>query len=261
MPEITFADISEFQDNFIAEPYLQGGHQVILVRTYNGHRPDYKMPARRDYVRVKPFVAVGYYCYLVASVDPVTQARAFIDTIGALAPNEFPILDHEEGGGNQVPRAEAFLAVVDRWAGFQTTLYAGRSFLAGALGGTGRWGRRPLWIADYFDYTSNPVHEPRGATFWQYSSRERFPGLSGGVDASIYRGTAQAFLARVRPGAGLAGPSAPHVGPEDELVVATRPDGHTELFVHRRSGEVSHAWQSASGAAWTGWHSLGKPGG
>jgi len=259
MTDITFADISEFQSNLDADAYIRGGHRVIIVRTYNGSRNDHMVPGRITYVRGKPFVAVGYYCYLESSIDPVSQAKGFINSIpGGLKANEFPILDHEEGGGNQVPRAEAFLRVTDAWAGFPTTLYAGQSFLDTNLGGTARWGRRPLWIARYLNsYTPNPAGEPAGNTFWQYSDRQSFPGLSGGNDGSIYHGTAEQFLARVR--AGTAPPKPPPPAPEREFVVAESGD-RTEMFALLPSGEVQHKWQNRDGGSWSGWYSLGRPG-
>ena len=81
---ITFCDIAEFQENFDADAYLKGGYRVVIVRAHNGYRKDKAWPARRDYVRAKPFVAVGYYQYLVKGRDVVEQARDFTATIGRL---------------------------------------------------------------------------------------------------------------------------------------------------------------------------------
>jgi GH25 family lysozyme M1 (1,4-beta-N-acetylmuramidase) len=254
MADLLLADISEFQQNIDADTYIRGGHPALICRTHNGNRPDHMMPGRRDYLRGKPFTSLGWYQYLVKDRDPASQARDFIATVGALRPNEFPVLDLEEGPGNQVPRAEAWFRVVDRWAGFQSTLYTGSSMLTGQLGGPGRWGRRPLWIAAYYDYTPNPRNEPRGCTFWQYTDRAKFPGLAGGVDGSIYHGTAERFAARVRPGG-----ARPVTMPRGQLVVA-RSGELTEAFVERPSGEIVHNWQRGRGGAWSGWRSMGTPG-
>ena len=256
--------VRSFKQDVDAGLYIKGGHQVIICRVHNGYRVDKALPGRVRYLRSKPFVAIGWYQYMVPDRDPAQQAREFISTIGKLGPNEFPICDHEEGAGNQTPRTEAWFKVVDPWAGFQASLYAGRSFLQHQLGGVAHWGRRPLWIADYVDYTSNPANEPAGATWWQYTDRERFPGIAGGCDGSIYHGTAQQFLARVRPG------TSPIPTPPEgtvALAVATMKDGRFEVFVEKSDGSVWHAWQAKEGG-WAGakpgqnaaWYSLGTPG-
>ena len=201
MTDITLADASEYQPNVDADAYIKGGHAVLIVRVHNGYRPDKEMPGRARYLRGKPFVALGWYQFLAEDRDAATQAREFISTVGALHPNEFPILDLEKGRGNQTPRAEAWFKVIDQWAGFQASLYSGSSFIRYQLNTTAHWGSRPLWIASYPNsYQPVPSLEPGGADWWQYTDRGHFPGIPGAVDGSIFHGTAQQFLARVRPG-------------------------------------------------------------
>lgn len=259
MAETKLADISEFQESFDAAPYLRSGHQLIIIRTHNGYRPDKLMPARRNYVRQWPFVAIGYYQYVVKDRDAAQQAREYIATVGGLRGNEFAICDLEEGAGNQTARANAWFAVVDPWAKLLAALYSGESFLDNQLGGPARWGKRPLWIAAYPNsYTPVPALEPRGADWWQYSDRERFPGLPNPVDGSIYHGTAQQFLTMVRGGA----PPPPIKLPAEteSFDVATLPDGRQEVFVELKSGEVTHRWNAPDGGWVPDWHSLGTPG-
>jgi lysozyme len=255
---ITFADISEFQENFDADAYIAGGYRVVIVRAHNGYRKDNKWPARRDYVRAKPFAAVGYYQYLAKDRDSATQARDFTATIGRLAPNEFPILDLEEGSGSQAGRADAWFRIVDQWAGFQASLYSGKSFIKDQLGGVARWGNRPLWLAAYLNsYSADMSQYPPGAEWWQYTDRGRFPGLAGGVDGNVFPGDLQHFLPTVRPG-GRPGPSpGPTPRDEDSVAVARLKDGGMEVFVEAADGTVWHAWQNP---AWTTWSSLGRPG-
>jgi GH25 family lysozyme M1 (1,4-beta-N-acetylmuramidase) len=259
MTDITFADISEFQANLNADAYINAGHKVIIIRAHNGYRPDNTWPSRRDYVRSKPFTAVGYYQYLVDDRDAAMQAREFRDTIGQLEANEFAVCDSEEGTGNQTPRVQAWFDVIDKWQGSQATLYASASWFPAHLTSTAHWGKRPLWIAGYpSSYTPNPAAEPDGCTFWQYSDRGTFPGLSGGVDSNIYHGTAAQFLQRVRPGA--------QPGPVDEpdddtLAVVLKANGALEQFVELNTGEVQHRWQPKENAAqWSDWQSMGTPG-
>jgi hypothetical protein len=54
-----------------------------------------------------------------------------------------------------------------------------------------------------------------------------------------------------RPGDGTMGP----------LAVGADADGRLELFANDPDGAVWHAWQTAPNNGWSGWHSLGTPGG
>ena len=259
---ITFADISEFQDNFDADAYINGGYRVVIVRAHNGYRVDKKWPARRDYVRTKSFTAVGYYQYLAKDRDAAQQAHEFVAAIGRnLLPNEFPILDLEEGPGNQTSRADAWFKVVDPWCGFLASLYSGKSFIQNQLGGVARWGRRPLWIAAYLNsYSADMSQYPPGAEWWQYSDRGRFPGLAGGVDSNVFPGDLAHFLPAVK---GSAAPPTPGPVPrqgDDSIAVAAMKSGGKEVFVEANDGTVWHTWQTAPGAGWSKWFTLGHPG-
>jgi GH25 family lysozyme M1 (1,4-beta-N-acetylmuramidase) len=254
---ITFCDISEYQDYFDADAYLGGGSRVIIVRAHNGRRSDNEWPMRRDYVRTKPFAAVGYYQYVVADRGIVEQAMKFTATVGQLKPNEFPICDIEEGVGDQTERANAWFSVVDAWAGFPSTLYAGKSFIRDQLGGVSRWRKRPLWIAAYLSsYQHDMASYPAGADWWQYSDRAHFPGLVGPVDASVFPDDVVHFLPSVRPSRHL------DPDPNEERTEATvKSDGRIETFVETASGEVVHKYQTAVNNGWIDtWQSLGVPG-
>lgn len=255
---IYFADISEYQSTFDAGAYRRAGNEVIICRTHNGARPDHMMPGRMAQVRDVPFVAVGYYLYLLQSRDPAEQARAFANGIGQLRPNEFPILDHEEGAGVQTSRAEAALRVLDGWAGFPATLYASSSFFDDKLSGRERW-HRPKWFAAYpSSYSANMSLYPRTATFWQYSDRGHFTGLPGAVDANCCPQTAQQLLAAVR--SGKTADTAPAPTPArivDRVEVRHQPDGDPELFALDDDECVWHRWRKDG--KWQSWASLGKP--
>lgn len=260
MTDITFSDISQWQPTFDAEAYLKAGHKVIIIRAYSkDDGPDAEMPERRDYVRRHDFTAVGYYQRLNADRDPAGQARDFVKTVGELRANEFPILDLEDGSGNQTPRAEAWFKQVDPWAGFEASLYSGAYFMRDNLGGTARWGNRPLWVADYTNSGDpRPAEEPSGCDWWQFSCTHHFPGLTGEVDANLFHGTAAAFLARVRPGVSSE-PAGAYSGLEGGPVVLN-PDGRMEVFASAPGGKVSHRWQTQPGGAWNPkWATLGQP--
>jgi lysozyme len=259
MTDITFSDISQWQPSFDAPAYLAAGHTVIICRALSkDDGPDAMMPERRDYVRGFDFDAVGYYNRLNATVNPAQQAREFIGVIGELAPNEFPVLDLEDGTGDQTMRAEAWFDVVDAWCGFEAALYSGAYFMRDNLGGPGRWGGRPLWIADYTNSGQPDAgEEPAGCDWWQFSCTHHFPGLPGEVDANLYHGTGREFLADVRPGASMQ-KSADSAGGGP---IVLNHDGRIEVFTIDDAGEVEHRWQGKPGQAFneTGWSSLGRP--
>jgi hypothetical protein len=58
-----------------------------------------------------------------------------------------------------------------------------------------------------------------------------------------------------RPG----GPNAGTLGPL--LAAANSVDGRLELFTTDSDGKVQHCWQKQPGGSWSGWESLGRPGG
>jgi GH25 family lysozyme M1 (1,4-beta-N-acetylmuramidase) len=158
-------------------------------------------------VRGFPFAAIGYYQYLESARDAAQQAREFAAAVGDLRSNEFVVLDHEEGSGNQRPRAQAWFAVVDARYGFRATLYAGRYFCNTNLGGWASWAGRPRWLAAYQSVEPPDPHE-----LWQNTDKARFPGLAGAVDGNLFHGTDQEFLGKMRPGA-----QAPTPPPERRL--------------------------------------------
>lgn len=271
MTDIRMADISEWQGDVDAGAYLHAGYECIIARTHSGNRPDKTMPARRDYLRGYDFTGIGWYQYLVASRDAGDQARDFIATVGTLKGNEWPILDVEEGSGDQTARAEAWFKVIDPWAGFPAQLYASDSFLTDQLSGSGHWGNRPIWVAAYpYSYSPEPSAEPsQKHCLWQYSDRASFPGLGSTIDASIAHYAADDFVAVCRSGKGGTAPTpAPDTPETAEPFVIVKADGRLEAFMQKASGEVLHAYQTAPDAGWAGsgpgknatWYSLGNPG-
>ena len=204
MPDIRLADVSEWQPNIDAAAYLAGGYRTLIVRAHSGYRPDKMMPARRDYLRGFPFAALGYYQYLAHDRDAAQQARELVSTVGPLRANEFLVLDHEEGAGNQIARADAWFAVVDQAIGFKATLYAGYFYCRDHLGGWGRWANRPRWLAAYSTVEPGDPHE-----LWQNTDAARFPGLSGTVDGNIFHGDERRFAAVFTAGRGTVAPAPP----------------------------------------------------
>jgi hypothetical protein len=261
---LTLADVSEFQENVDAPPYLGAGHTCLIVRAHNGWRPDNRWPARRDYLRRFQFAALGFYQYLVAGRSSTDQADDFIAAVGDLRLNEFVVLDHEEGSGAQVPRAEAWFRVVDAHYGKSSTLYSGESFGDTELGGWTHW-TRPKWMAAYQGVQPTEPHD-----LWQNTDRGVFPGI-GTCDGNIFNGTVQEFTQTFCHVTGPTPSHPPLPKPMKEgtmIEAAVKPDGRIELFYEADDGEVLHTWQSQPNAGWAGaekgkryagWQSMGKP--
>lgn len=256
MTDIRFADISEFQDNANLRAYYAAGYRVLIIRSHNGYRTDHMMPQRLAAVRAIPFTVVGIYQYIVKDRRAETQAQEFIAQIGKLRPNEFPIGDYEEASTtNNRNRAEAWFNVVDKWAGFKSTLYSGDSFLTNTLGGARSWPGRPIWIAAYRSNEPTQRH-----TFWQYTSTGHFQGLGSPIDGNVFHGIAPELLRAVRGTAKPVPPPKPKQ-PEESLVSLVTPKGTIETFVETPSGEVLHRWQKEANDGWVEkWSTLGTPG-
>lgn len=243
------ADVSEFQPNVDADAYLEAGNDCIINRVYNGYRADYQWPARGNYLRARDFTGIGWYAYLAGDVDATSQAHAFVACVGSLRDNEWPILDLEEGSGDQRGRAQAWFNVVDRWAGFPAMLYSGESFLEDHLGGAGHWGNRPIWIAAYRSSEPSARH-----LLWQFSDSYYFAGI-GSCDGNVTHCSSRDFMADVRPGRTPA-PSKQQDGP----FVVVKEDGRLEAFVEKDDGTVLHRWQTEVNDGWSDkWASLGRP--
>lgn len=251
VPDIRLADISEFQASVDADAYLKAGNECIINRVYNGYRADYKWPARGNALRGYDFTSIGWYAYLAHDVDAASQAHAFIACVGSLRDNEWPILDLEEGSGDQAGRAQAWFNVVDKWASFPGMLYSGESFLEERLGGADHWGSRPIWIAAYRDSEPTARH-----LLWQFSDAYYFTGI-GNCDGNLAHCSSKDFIADVRPGKSTPERSAPE---QEGPFVVVKDDGRIEAFVEKADGAVLHRWQTEVNDGWSDkWASLGKP--
>jgi GH25 family lysozyme M1 (1,4-beta-N-acetylmuramidase) len=241
---IRLADISEWQDSIDAQTYINAGHTCLIVRAHSGYRPDHKWPARRDYLRRFAFDALGFYHYLVGDRPAVDQAHDYINTVGDLRPNEFTVVDSEEGSGDQTGRVAAWCSVVDAHYGRTSTIYASESWYREKLGGAARW-NRPRWMAAYRSTEPTDPHE-----LWQNSDHSNLPGISGdGGDGNIFHGNGQEFAAVF---CHLTTPKA------EDLVALTSfvHDGTAHVVYEHKDGSLWYTWQKPQE---TGWHG-GEPG-
>lgn len=122
----------------------------------------------------------------------VDQARAFVRVAGSTREQGDlpPVLDLEETGGlgraQLVAWARAWLATAQSLTGRLPVIYTYRYFWGTAMGGDPGFGAYPLWLAAYSGGTPDPLPGWTRWTFWQHTASARYPGISGGVDESVF---------------------------------------------------------------------------
>jgi hypothetical protein len=165
-------DLSEFNNsNWSGITGENGGGAVIRALYGTSHIDNAWAAGRRALAHNAGVSTLGIYQYLRADQDVIAQARAFVALVGSLQDGEFAILDHEEGGGNQLSRAIAWLATVGTllpaYPGYSGNwLYSGLNFAMTA-------GLSPIftnpqvhtWVAAYGQSEPTLPH-----TLWQHSN-------------------------------------------------------------------------------------------
>ena len=198
MPQLNLPDVSEFQPdvNWKQVAAHNGGAAIIRAMYGSGHTDAaWFGGGRRKAAHEAGVHVLGIYQYLVQDQDPVAQATAFVNLVGKLEPGEFAVLDLEEGAGNQLPRAEAWLSHVDAhltYAGYRGAwLYSGAAFFEehGLMPIANS--KRHTWVAAY---QSSPPSVPH--TLWQNTDSQEWPGI-GKCDSSIYNGDLAGLRAAV----------------------------------------------------------------
>jgi GH25 family lysozyme M1 (1,4-beta-N-acetylmuramidase) len=190
-------DISEFQAgaDLAGIKKLNGGAIVLRV-AYGTSHPDATFAPHRATAARLGYGFTGLYHYITAAQDAATQAHTFARLVGKLAPHEVPILDLEEGSGNQSGRAAAWLGVVDEAFGLTPLPLPKRSWLYSNEAFAQEQGLGPLfasprhtWVAAYRNA------EPTiGHSLWQSTNGvvgshiTNWPG-AGRCDTNVYHGT------------------------------------------------------------------------
>lgn len=196
-------DVSEFQSpaegsapDWAGIKARNGGAAIIRVGYGNAHL-DGMLVSNRAKIKSLKFGFTGLYQYLRAGQDVRSQARAFIKWIGpALNPGEIPILDLEEGNGDQSGRASQWFGIIDTAYGLTCRPLPERSWLYSGENFAETHGLAPIfasarrtWVAAYRD-----TEPALGHTLWQCTNgkagahRTNWPGC-GFCDTSVYHGT------------------------------------------------------------------------
>jgi len=198
---VLLPDLSEFQPNAdMAGIRHANGGAAIIRAAYGDAHPDHAFAKLRADAHAAGFAFLGCYQYLAAGQPVASQAAAFCGITGKLAPHEVPILDLEEGDGDQAPRAAEWLALVGTKLGKRPWLYSGLSFaethgLAPIFNGP----EVHTWVAAY-----GFIEPVLGHTLWQSTDGKigshitDWPG-AGRCDTSVYHGTLAELAALISP--------------------------------------------------------------
>jgi Glycosyl hydrolases family 25 len=191
-------DCSEFQPSAdLAGIKRLNGGAVILRAAYGTSHPDKVFARYRAQAASFGYSFCGIYHYVTAGEDITAQALAFTKIVGRLAPNEIPILDLEEGDGDQEARANTWLSLVDMTFGLslrplneRSWLYSGEDYAQTAGLAPIFASARHTWVAAY-----GSTEPSLGHTLWQCTNGTvgayngtSWPG-AGRCDTNLYAGT------------------------------------------------------------------------
>ena len=201
---VKLPDVSEFQSpasgnapNWGGIKSQNGGAAIIRVGYGNAHL-DGMLVSNRSTIKSLKYPFCGLYQYLRAGQDVRSQANAFVNWIGPnLNQGEIPVLDLEEGSGDQSGRANQWFGIIDDAYHLislplsqRSWLYSGQSFAVSAGLAPIFHSARRTWIAAY--QASEAGLLPH--TLWQSTdgqvgaNRTNWSGC-GFVDTSIYHGS------------------------------------------------------------------------
>jgi hypothetical protein len=199
-------DLSEFEPgaDMHGIKAVNGGAAIVRA-CYGTSHPDKVFTRLR--AAASGFAFLGIYGYLAAGQDAAAQAHAFVKIVGELGAHEIPILDLEEGSGNQAARAAAWASVVDEAFGLTCLPLNGRSWLYSGMAFAQEHGLGPVfagarhtWVAAY-----RSTEPTIGHTLWQSTNGKdgihvtSWPG-AGKCDTNLYHGTLAQLAALIQRG-------------------------------------------------------------
>lgn len=148
-------DFSEWQPNVNMAGVRKQTPALILRVGYGHDHKDLQIDRYRPQAVQNGFGWTGLYQYARADQDITAQAEMFCSWVGRLTVGEIPILDLEEGSGDQTARANAWFNVVDDHFALtplpvneRSWLYSGANFATNNLESIFNSDRH-TWVASY----------------------------------------------------------------------------------------------------------------
>jgi len=187
-------DVSHYQGDIDWSAKRAAGNEFASIKATEGasyvdakFQRNWKLAKEAGLIR-------GAYHFFHANVDPITQAKHFLATIGEMAEDDLPpLFDWEVTDGQRasVQKANAlkWLQYVEAACGKRPIIYASPGFLE-PLGDLSDFAGYTLWIAHY-GVKSPRVPAPWKAwAFWQYTDK-------GGSDLDYFNGSVEELRAFV----------------------------------------------------------------
>jgi GH25 family lysozyme M1 (1,4-beta-N-acetylmuramidase) len=203
LPYVEGIDVSAYQTNLDWAKIAASGKRFVYVKASGGSRSKAltgdAMFANHAHAAADAGLLVGAYHYLSPAVDPLEQAKRFLDCVaGAVWPLALPlVMDLEEGNGLApdavANAAAAFLDYVDSEFS-KPVLYTMPGFF-NSLPDL-QWSRLArLWVA-HWTSASEPMACKgfAGWDLWQYTASGAVPGWAGKADVNRFRGDESALL-------------------------------------------------------------------
>lgn len=144
----------------------------------------------------------GAYHFFDSTVDPVAQAKNFLNAVGSLAAADLPpVLDIEifrgpYGSSSLANNVLTWLNTVQAALGRTPMIYTGPSFWNQNM--NNQFGAYPLWVAEYGVSTPRIPNGWSAWTFWQSTQNGTAAGVSGNVDSNVFSGSSADLLAFVQ---------------------------------------------------------------
>ena len=226
MADLHVKDISYAQGkNPGIKGHIEAGNPALIIRAYNGHRADPTFADNRKAAHDAGVVELGIYAYietvqrkskktgkLLPPPLPIAdQAKGFLKVVGDWAPNEFPMIDIEEGAKSPARARpdETWLEIVEAVtlpAGTVAIVYSGLNYAQNhnLKERVREAARRSSPRTD----TKEPGQDLIRHDLWQHSNgtdpkRNKKPGhvdpQLGAVDCSIFHGSIEDLTALVHP--------------------------------------------------------------
>lgn len=197
-------DISQYQGKIDWNTYKNNANFVLIRSSYGVGNFDPWYGYNKSEVQ-KTNLPHGYYHYAYPQYNsPENEARWFITALSAITPlqeEEVLALDFEESAftGDKVDWSKRFLDYVStHFNGIKPLFYSYQDMVTGS-----DW--TPLVNGGYALWIAAPTNDPQNNVFqtgkWpdavmqQWGSQNNVPGIQATVDADIFFGTKDAFIA------------------------------------------------------------------
>lgn len=197
MAKLKGADVSKWQGDINWTLFRTAIEFCIIRSSYGTGYTDAKFARNRDEAR-RAGLLRGFYHYAYPQYNtPQAEADWFLKVLGQVDDGDILVLDIEEPYSQLVSWSKVFLdRIAERLDGYKPLIYLNQAQIKGNDWKPIIQNNNGLWLAQYdYNFDGTPVSTPWPVVAMrQYSNRETFPGISGGVDANVFYGDRAAYL-------------------------------------------------------------------